>query len=111
MRSTKRKSIICSKARCNCLTSAIQTKASERTNPSMKSSTLRLLNLLEVTLFAVFVGWYIWQLQGFYFYSWLVFPIWLIVSFVVHGDTPKTMGWRADNLFSAVRTSALVLGI
>ena len=77
----------------------------------MRSSTLRLHNLLEVALFSVFVAWYIWQLQDFYFYSWLVFPAWLIVSFVVHGDTPKTMGWRADNLLPAASNSTLVLGI
>src|SRR5437660_3572056 len=77
----------------------------------MNFSTPRLLNLLEVALFAAFVGWYIWQLQNLYFYSWLVFPVWLLISFAVHRDTPKTMGWRADNLFSAIKTSTAVLGI
>lgn len=76
----------------------------------MKPSTFRFLNLLEVLVFSAFVGWYIWQLQISYFYSWLLFPVWLIVSFAAHGDTPKTMGWRADNLLTATKNSSGVLG-
>ena len=30
-------------------------------------------------------------------------PVWLIVSFLLHRDTPKTLGWRADNLWPATR--------
>ena len=36
-------------------------------------------------------------------YSWIIFPIWLIASFLLHRDTPKTLGWRADNLWPATR--------
>jgi len=63
---------------------------------------------VEVLVFGAFVAWYIWQLQASYFFAWLVFPVWLLASFVVHGDTPQTMGWRADNLWSATKRFALV---
>jgi len=74
----------------------------------MRPSTLRSITLVEVLVFGGFVAWYIWQLQAVYFFAWLVFPVWLLASFLVHGDTPQTMGWRADNLWSATKRFALV---
>jgi hypothetical protein len=73
----------------------------------MKFSKLRFLNLAEALALSAFVAWYIWQLQASYSYSWLVLPVWMIASFVVHRDTPKTLGWRADNLWSATKRSAV----
>jgi len=73
----------------------------------MESSTLRFLNFFEALAFSAFVGWYIWQLQASYFFAWLVFPVWMIASLVVHRDTPKTIGWRADNLWSATKRSVV----
>ena len=75
----------------------------------MKPSNLRFLNVVEALAFSAFVAWYIWQLQDSFFYSWLVFPIWMIASFVVHGDTPKTLGWRADNVWPASTRLVLFL--
>jgi hypothetical protein len=72
----------------------------------MESSTLRFLTLFETLTFGSFVAWYIWQLQASFFYSWLVFPAWLLASFALHRDTPATIGWRADNLWSAIKRSA-----
>jgi CAAX prenyl protease-like protein len=74
----------------------------------MNPSSLRSLNIVEPLAFSAFVGWYIWQLQDAFFFSWLVFPAWMLASIVVHGDTPKTMGWRVDNLWSATKRSAMV---
>jgi hypothetical protein len=74
----------------------------------MKPSAARFLNLVEPLVFGVFVAWYIWQLQTTFFFSWLVFPAWMLASFVAHGDSPKTMGWRADNLLSATRRAVIV---
>jgi hypothetical protein len=68
----------------------------------------RLLNLVEAVTFSAFVGFYIWQLQASNRSSWIAFPAWLIVSFFLHKDTPKTIGWRADNLWLATKRSALV---
>jgi hypothetical protein len=67
----------------------------------------RPLNLVEALAFCALVGVFIWQLQPTYKYSWPIFPAWLIASFLLHKDTPKTVGWRADNLWSATKQSAV----
>jgi hypothetical protein len=77
----------------------------------MKTFPLRLLGLVEPLAFGAFIAWYIWQLQATYFFSWLVFPVWMLASFVAHGDTPETMGWRADNLWPATKRSAIVFAV
>jgi len=63
-------------------------------------------NFLEALAFPAFVALYIWHWQTAIPESWIVFPIWLLLSFVLHRDTPKTIGWRADNLKSATRRAA-----
>lgn len=63
-------------------------------------------SLLEGLAFPAFVALYIWRLQLAHPVSWFVFPVWLLVSFVAHHDTPKTLGWRIDNLWSATRNCA-----
>jgi hypothetical protein len=68
----------------------------------------RFLNLIEPLAFSALVAWYIWRLQAFCWYSWIVFPIWLITSFLLHRDTPKTMGWRADNFWPSFKRAAMV---
>lgn len=67
--------------------------------------------LVEPLAFSAFVSWYIWQLQDAFFFSWLVFPVWMLASIVAHGDTPKTMGWRVDNLWPATKRSTLVFSV
>jgi hypothetical protein len=56
---------------------------------------------------AVLVPAFIWNLQFRWPRSWLVFPVWLTLSFLVHRDTPRTLGWRADNLAAATRRALL----
>jgi hypothetical protein len=68
----------------------------------------RFLNLIEPLAFSALVAWYIWRLQASFWYAWIAFPIWLIASFVLHQDTPKTIGWRADNLWAACKRAAMV---
>ena len=68
----------------------------------------RALNLAEALAFVIFVGLYIWRLQATWPGSWLVFPVWLTASFALHRDTPKTLGWRADNLGAASSRAAVV---
>jgi hypothetical protein len=63
---------------------------------------------METLAFCGYVGWYIWQLQTTTWLSWIVFPIWLAASFVLHEDTPKTLGWRAEHFWSATKSSAIV---
>src|SRR5258708_34460521 len=74
----------------------------------MTTVALRSLSLIEALAFSAYVAWYIWQLQASTWSSWLVFPVWMLASFVVHRDTPKTIGWRADNLWPATKRSAVV---
>lgn len=76
---------------------------------SSKSS--RVLNLLEPLAFASFVAFYIWRLQTTNTDSWWIFPIWLLASFLLHRDTPKTLGWRADNFLAASRRAGLFFAI
>jgi len=74
----------------------------------MSGTALRSLTLIEVLTFCGYVGWYIWQLQTSTWSSWMVFPVWLTTSFVLHKDTPKTLGWRADNFWKSTKRSAVV---
>src|SRR5437879_1577396 len=74
----------------------------------MTPATFRLLNILEPLAFCAYVAWYIWQLQASVWSSWIVFPIWLTASFALHKDTPKTLGWRADNFWNAAKGSAII---
>jgi len=71
----------------------------------MTTAARRSLILIEALAFSAYVAWYIWQLQAFARSLWLVFPVWMLASFIVHRDTPKTLGWRADNLWLATKRS------
>jgi hypothetical protein len=74
----------------------------------MSKTSYRLLTLVEALGLAGFIAWYIWQLQATKPNSWIVFPVWLFASILLHGDTPKTLGWRADNLWPATRQGAWI---
>jgi hypothetical protein len=74
----------------------------------MSKTSFRVLTLLETLGLAGYIAWYIWQLQSAKPNSWIVFPVWLIVSIALHRDTPKTLGWRADNLWPATRQGLLI---
>jgi hypothetical protein len=74
-----------------------------------RNTNSRLLNLADALTFSALVWLYIWKLQTAFKLSWLVFPAWLIASFVLHKDSPETLGWRADNLWVALKKSVVVL--
>ena len=59
--------------------------------------------LVEALGFVGYVGWYIWRGQAMMPATWWVFAVWLAASFLLRRDTPKTMGWRGDNLWAATR--------
>jgi hypothetical protein len=63
----------------------------------------RVLTAIEALGLTAYIAWYIWQLQAAKPRSWIVFPIWLSASFLLHRDTAKTLGWRLDNLWAATR--------
>ena len=58
---------------------------------------------MEALGFVAYVGWYIWRGQALLPASWWVFVVWLVASFLLRRDTPKTMGWRGDNFWAAAR--------
>ncbi len=66
-------------------------------------SARRVSCLLEALGFVAYVGWYIWQGQALLPETWWVFVVSLVASFFLRRDTPKTMGWRGDNLWAATR--------
>lgn len=69
----------------------------------MKWNAYRWSCFVEALAFAAFVGAYIWKLQNAAPWTWWVLLVWLVLSFVARRDTPKTMGWRADNLWPATK--------
>jgi hypothetical protein len=76
----------------------------------MSKISYRALTLVEAFGLAGYIAWYIWQLQSARPNSWMIFPIWLVGSIALHRDTPKTLGWRADNLWTATRQGLLIFG-
>jgi hypothetical protein len=75
-------------------------------------------NFLEGLAFPAFVSLYIWRWQEASPKTWIIFPVWFLLSFALHRDTPKTIGWRADNLKPATWRAApifllffLILGL
>ena len=69
----------------------------------MRKSARQIGYLAETICFVGYVGLYIWKLQVQVPDSWWVFVVWLGGSIVLRRDTPKTLGWRADNLWAATK--------
>jgi len=69
------------------------------------------LSLADVFFVPIFTGWYIWRGQFTYPPAWFLAVAWLLVSFLIHRDTPKTLGMRADNLWPATKQAAVVYGV
>jgi hypothetical protein len=67
--------------------------------------------LVEAMCFVGYVGLYIWKLQVAVPVSWWIFVAWLSVSFLLRRDTPKTLGWQADNLWPATKRAAWCYGL
>jgi Type II CAAX prenyl endopeptidase Rce1-like len=59
--------------------------------------------LVEALAFPIFVGWYIWKLQAQAPWTAWVMVVWLLASYLARRDTPKTIGWRVDNLEPATK--------
>lgn len=73
--------------------------------------TQRWFSRADVTLLPAFILWFIWQLQYTARWTWFIFVVWTLASFLIHRDTPKTLGWRADNLGAATKQAAIVFGV
>ena len=70
----------------------------------------RCFSVADVTVLPAFILRFIWRLQFTARWTWIIFAVWLIVSFLVHRDTPKTLGWSADNLWPAVKQAVVIFG-
>lgn len=80
--------------------------------PALSASrTLRWLSLADVTLLPAFILWFMWRLQFTARWMWWIFVLWLIASFLAHRDTPRTLGWRADNLWSATKQALTIFSL
>lgn len=77
----------------------------------MSPAALRRLAFFDVVGVPLLIACYIWRLQFTARYSWVFLVLWLTVSFLVHRDTPKTLGWRADNFLPATRQAAVFFGV
>ncbi len=71
----------------------------------------RWLSFADVTLLPAFILLFIWRLQFTARWTWIVFVAWIVLSFLIHRDTPKTLGWRADNLGAATKQAAVIFGL
>jgi hypothetical protein len=77
----------------------------------MNPRTLRVVTLADVTLIPAFILAFIWKFQFSARWTWMLLVAWLIFSFLVHRDIPKTLGWRADNLLPATKQALLYFGV
>lgn len=66
--------------------------------------------ILDVILLPLFILSFIWRLQFTARWMWILFVIWMGISFWIHRDKPKTLGWRADNLWPATKQALVVFG-
>ena len=67
--------------------------------------------LFDVVGLPIFILAFIWRLQFSEPWTWTLFALWLVVSFVIHRDTPKTTGARADNLWAATKNAFIAFAI
>jgi CAAX prenyl protease-like protein len=68
------------------------------------------LALLDVVGLPCATMWIIWHEPPRVSYAWIALPLWLVGSIVIQRDTPKSLGWRADNLWPASRRASYLLG-
>jgi membrane protease YdiL (CAAX protease family) len=67
------------------------------------------LDVIDVVGLPLLIAYLIWH-DALPPWTWLAWPAWLLISFLVHRDTPKTLGFRADNLGAATLQAVIVFG-
>lgn len=67
--------------------------------------------MLEAVGLSLYVACFIWRLQFLWPLSWVVIAVWVTASFLLHRDNPKSLGWRADNLWPATRRAAMAFAL
>jgi hypothetical protein len=76
----------------------------------MKPRVLRWLSLADVVGIPLLVQWAVWREGGAPHWVYYAIPSWLLLSFLLHRDTPKTLGMRADIFVPAAKEAAVVQG-
>jgi hypothetical protein len=71
----------------------------------------RWLAIVDLAGMPLVILLFIWRWQRTHFDAWMVFPIWIVASFLIHRDTPKTLGWRADNLKRSGIEAGIFFGV
>lgn len=77
----------------------------------MNKTGVWIASLADVTLLPAFILWFIWDLQFSARWTWVIFIAWMLFSFALHRDTPKTLGWRTDNLGEASKRALWTFGL
>jgi hypothetical protein len=77
----------------------------------MAQNSVRWAIVAEVLAFSALIGVYIWKLQLVHPATGFLLGIWFFGSVLLHHDSPKTLGWRGDNLFTATRVGLPLLGV
>jgi len=77
----------------------------------MNPSALRWFAVADVLGVPQLVAWCIWRGQTTAPRTWMILVAWLVVSFLLHSDTPKTLGWRAANLWPATWRAGVAFGV
>lgn len=72
---------------------------------------LRWLSIADIIGLPTIIVLFIWRWQFTHLEVWIVFPVWIFGSFLLHRDTPKTLGWRADNLKRSAFEAGIFFGI
>jgi hypothetical protein len=67
------------------------------------------LAVLDIIGVPVTTMWIIWRRPPHTSHAWVILPIWLLATILIHGDTPKTLGARADNLWPSLKRATFVL--
>lgn len=77
----------------------------------MRPEALRILSLAEVVATPIYVLAFIWKMQFSAPWAWIPFVSWIAASFLLHRDTPKTLGWRGDNFWAASKWALAAFAI
>jgi len=70
----------------------------------------RFKSIVDIIGITALLELYIWRWQASAPGAWVAIAVWLAASFLIHRDTPKTLGWRVDNMVAATRRAGAVLG-
>jgi len=76
----------------------------------MRNASRTILSVADVAGIPIFIGWYIWRGQFSAPRAFLWAIAWIVASFLIHRDTPKTLGMRGDNLWPATQQTLAIYG-